>query len=149
MEQKMNNEINQSIPKWFWVISILALLWFLMDMSAYVMRTFMLQEMIVNMSEAHQRLYITMPSWVNAVFAAEVFGGLFGSICLLLKKRFALTLYLISLVGVLLQTSYVYFLSNAIKVMGTAGLIMPLIAIIIGLVMVVFSKSGISKGWLS
>lgn len=145
----MNNEINNSIPKWFWVISILALLWYLMDMSAYVMRTFMLQDMIINMPEEQQRLYITMPSWVNAVFAAEVFGGLFGSLCLLLKRRFALTLYCISIVGVLLQTTYLYFLSDAIQVMGTAAIIMPLIAIMIGVGMIAFSKYAISKNWIS
>lgn len=145
----MNDVIKTSIPKWFWVISILALLWYLMDMSAYVMRTFMLQDMLMNMPEEQQRLYITMPSWVNAVFAAEVFGGLFGSICLLLKRRFALTLYLISIVGVLLQTSYIYFLSDAIQVIGQAVIIMPLIAILIGIGMILFSKSAIVKGWIS
>lgn len=145
----MNNEINNSIPKWFWVISILALLWYLMDMSAYVMRTFMLQDMLINMPEEQQRLYITMPSWVNAVFAAEVFGGLFGSLCLLLKRRFALTLYCISIVGVLLQTTYLYFLSDAIQVMGTAAIIMPLIAIMIGVGMIAFSKYAITKNWIS
>lgn len=145
----MNTEIKTSVPKWFWVVSTLALLWYLMDMSAFFMRTLMLQDMLKQMPNVQQNLYLSMPSWVNMVFAAEVFGGVLGSLCLLLKKRWALILYGISIAGVLLQTCYVYFLSDAISVMGTAAIAMPLVAIIIGTVMIFFTKSAISKAWIA
>jgi hypothetical protein len=137
------------VPKWFWVIASLALLWFLMDMSAFFMRTFMLEEMLKDMSDQQQSLYMNMPSWITIVFAAEVFGGVLASICLLLKKRFALFLYCISIVGVLLQTCYVYFLSEAVNVMGMSAIIMPIVAMLIGACMVVFTRSAISRSWIT
>lgn len=145
----MRNEEKKPVPTWFWVIASLALLWFLMDMSAFFMRTFMLEEMLKDMSDQQQSLYMNMPSWITIVFAAEVFGGVLASICLLLKKRFALFLYCISIVGVLLQTCYVYFLSEAVKVMGMSAIIMPIVAMLVGACMIVFTRSAISRSWIT
>ncbi len=137
-----------SVPIWFWIISILALLWYLMDMSAFYMRVFMIDEVIKSMPEKQQHLYQNMPQWVNIVFAAEVFGGVLGSLGLLLRKKWALPFFYISILGVLSQTFYIYFLSNAISSMGIAAIVMPLVAIGIGIVMILHTRSSIAKAWL-
>jgi hypothetical protein len=137
-----------TVPKWFWVVSILALLWYLMDMSAFFMRAFMLDDMLRGMPETQKQLYLKMPFWVNLVFAAEVFGGVLGCVGLLLKKKWSLNFFGISIAGVLIQTSYVYFMSNAIDVMGAAAIMMPLVAILIGSGLIVFTKSAIAKNWV-
>jgi len=137
-----------SLPVWFWVISIIALLWFLMDMSAFFMRVLMTDDVIKAMPESQQHLYRNMPLWVNTVFAGEVFGGALGCVGLLLRKKWAMSLFVVSILGVLSQTFHVYFLSDAISTMGTPAVVMPLLAILIGIGMIVLAKSAISKGWL-
>jgi hypothetical protein len=137
-----------SVPIWFWIISILALLWYLMDMSAFYMRVFMTDEVIKSMPENQQHLYQNMPQWVNIVFAAEVFGGVLGSLGLLLRKKWALPLFYISILGVLSQTFYIYFLSDAISTIGLPAIMMPLVAIGIGFVMILHTRSSIAKAWL-
>ena len=138
----------RSAPIWFWVVSIVALLWFLMDMSAFFMRVFMSDDVIKAMPENQQHLYRNMPLWVNIVFACEVFGGMLGCVGLLLRRKWALPLFVVSIFGVLSQTFHVYFLSDAISTMGTPAVVMPLLAILIGTGMFVLAKSAISKGWL-
>ena len=133
---------------WFWVISIIALLWFLMDMSAFFMRVLMTDIVIKAMPENQQHLYRNMPLWVNIVFAGEVFGGVLGCVGLLLRKKWALPLFVVSILGVLSQTFHVYFLSDAIRTMGAKAVVMPLLSILIGIGMIVLAKSAISKGWL-
>ncbi len=109
----------------------------------------MSDEMLLAMPE-DQRLQIqNIPLWVNFVFAFEVFGGTLGCIGLLLRKKWALPLLIISLLGVLTQTTYIYFLSNSIAIMGGTAIVMPLIAMVIGTGLIVHAKSSISKGWLS
>ena len=137
-----------SPPVWFWVISIIALLWYLMDMSAFFMRVLMTDDVIKAMPENQQHLYRNMPLWVNIVFAGEVFGGALGCVGLLLRKKWALPLFVVSILGVLSQTFHVYFLSDAISTMGTPAVVMPLVAIVIGVGMIVLARSAISKGWL-
>ena len=137
-----------SPPTWFWVISIIALLWFLMDMSAFFMRVLMTDDVIKAMPEDQQHLYRNMPLWVNIVFAGEVFGGALGCVGLLLRRKWALPLFAVSILGVLSQTFHVYFLSDAISTMGTPAVVMPLLAILIGTAMIGLTRSAISKGWL-
>jgi len=137
-----------SPPVWFWVISVIALLWYLMDMSAFFMRALMTDDAIKAMPDNQQHLYRNIPLWVNIVFAGEVFGGALGCVGLLLRKKWALPLFVVSILGMLSQTFYVYFLSDAISTMGTPAVVMPLLAILIGIGMIVLAKSAISKRWL-
>ncbi len=137
-----------SPPVWFWVISIIAMLWYLMDISAFFMRVLMTDDVIKAMPENQQHLYRKMPLWVNIVFAGEVFGGALGCVGLLLRKKCALPLFVVSILGVLSQTFHVYFLSDAISTMGAPAVVMPLLAILIGIGMIVLVKSAISKRWL-
>ena len=137
-----------SPPVWFWVISIIAMLWYLMDISAFFMRVLMTDDVIKAMPENQQHLYRKMPLWVNIVFAGEVFGGALGCVGLLLRKKWALPLFVVSILGVLSQTFHVYFLSDAISTMGAPAVVMPLLAILIGIGMIVLAKSATSKRWL-
>ena len=152
-EDATENDATESSDKtspsvWFWVISIIALLWYLMDMSAFFMRVLMTDDVIKAMPDNQQHLYRNIPLWVNIVFAGEVFGGALGCVALLLRKKGALPLFVVSILGVLSQTFYVYFLSDAISTMGTPAVVMPLLAILIGIGMIVLAKSAISKRWL-
>jgi len=135
-------------PVGFWVASTIALLWYLMDMSAFLMRVLMTDDVINAMPQNQQHLYQNMPLWVNIVFAAEVVGGVLGSVGLLLRKKWALPLFVVSIFGVLSQTFHIYFLSDAIDSMGASAVVMPLLAILIGIGMIILAKSAISKRWL-
>tara|TARA_Y100000588_G_scaffold299489_1_gene320809 strand:- start:384 stop:851 length:468 start_codon:yes stop_codon:yes gene_type:complete len=138
----------ESVPTWFRVVLILALLWYLMDTVAFFMRINMIDEMVQAMPENQRHLYANIPTWVNVVFACEVFGGTLGCIGLLLRKALALPLFIISIVGVLGQTTNIWFLTDAISAMGTSAIVMPLVAIVIGVGMILLTRSAIAKGWL-
>ncbi|PCJ36269.1 MAG: hypothetical protein COA75_08560 [Cellvibrionales bacterium] len=146
MTPKDQDKISPSIL--FWVISIIAFLWYLMDMSAFFMRIFISEEALLAMSDNHRQQIQDTPLWVNCVFAFEVFGGTLGSVGLLLRKKWALALFVISLLGVLAQTTYIYFLSNSVALMGWMAIVMPLVAIAIGAGLIIHAKSSVSKGWL-
>ena len=137
-----------SLPVWFWVISIVALLWYLMDMSAFFMRVLMTDDAIKAMPVNQQHFFQNIPLWVNIVFACEVFGGTLGCIALLLRKKWALLLFVVSILGVLSQTSYIWFLTSHVSALGAPAVVMPLLAILIGIGMIILARSAISKGWL-
>jgi len=126
-------------PRWFWVVTVLALLWFLMDTSAFFMRVFMSDDTIATMPADQQHLYRDMPTWVNIAFAGEVFGGLLGCIALLMLRKWSWILFLVSLLGTLAQTTNIWLLTDAIDVMGTPAIVMPLVAIAITAAMLFLS----------
>ena len=74
--------------------------------------------------------------------------GTLGCIGLLLRKKWALPLFAVSILGVLGQTSNIWFLTDAVSTMGKPAVVMPLVAILIGVGMIFLAKSAISKGWL-
>ena len=136
-------------PVWFWVVSAVALLWNLSGVANYLMQAFATPEMLDTMTD-HQREYMeNTPAWVTACFAIAVWGGTLGSILLLLRKRLAHIVLIISLVAVIGQVGHSIFLSNAIEVYGPSGMVLPIIIVAIGVYLVFFAKKGKERGWLS
>lgn len=135
------------LPLWFWAIGILALLYFLMDSMMLYNRVFMPDELANSMPKLYG-LYQKMPIWVNGVYALEIFGGLMGALALLSKKKWAFILFCVSMIGVLAQTSYLWFVSDSIAVLGKPAIVMPAIAIVLGVILIMVSRSAISRGWI-
>jgi len=135
---------------WYWVVSVLALLWNLMGVLAYLGQAFITEEMKAEYSPEQLTLIESRPAWVTAAFAIAVWGGLLGCIALLIRKRWARPLLLISLLGVIAQTSYNLFATNATEVFGQVqGLVMPLIVVIIAIILVFVAKIAERKHWVS
>jgi hypothetical protein len=61
------------------------------------------------------------PTWVVAFWALAVWGGVLGSLLLLLKKRLAVGVFLVSFVSMVITTFYNYVLSNGLELMGGVG----------------------------
>ncbi len=138
----------QKPTTYFWIISIVALIWNLMGVSAYLAQAFMTDEALQNLPEAEQALYTDLPAWVTAAFAIAVFGGMLGSIGLLLRKKWARLLFLISLIGIIIQMTHSLFISNNMDVYGPGAVIMPIMVLVIGIYLIMFSKSAIAKGYI-
>ncbi|ARV13259.1 hypothetical protein [Gilvibacter sp. SZ-19] len=132
----------------FWVIAIVALVWNIFGVLAYLGQAFMTEETLKMLPTAEQELYAVTPSWVTAAFAIAVWFGLLGAIALLIKKRFAYPLFLLSLLGVIGQQVYSYFLSDTLEVYGNQAIIMPVIVLILSIVFVWYSKKSIQEGIL-
>ena len=133
----------------FWVIGVLALLWNLMGVFAFVGQMNMTPEMMETLPEAEKTLYENTPSWVNIVFGIAVIGGAIGSLLLLFKKKLATVVFGISLLAILAQMFYTFFISDALKVLGNKSVIMPIVVIIIAYFLLAYSKKSSLKGWLS
>nr|WP_298931385.1 hypothetical protein [uncultured Allomuricauda sp.] len=136
-------------PVWFWVVSVIALLWNLMGVSAYLADAYTSIEQLEQMSQEIRELYEGRPAWATAGFAIAVFAGAIGSISLLLRKKWARPLLILSVLGSIVLNIHTFFLSNALEVMGANIVIMPIVVIVFGIYLIFFAKKGIQKGWLS
>ncbi|MFL0352560.1 hypothetical protein [Xanthomarina sp. GH4-25] len=145
----MTNISTNKPPLWFWIVGVVALIWNLMGVMAYIGQAYMTDADLASLPEAEQALYANYPAWATAAFAIAVFGGSIASIALLLRKKLAKTLYVISLLGIVVQMIYNFFISEAMDVYGPGGMIMPVMIIIIGFYLIGFSNKCISKNWIS
>ena len=149
-DENTNESTNESkIPGWFWAVAGVALLWNIFGFLAFIMQLVMTPEMIAALPEAERSLYENFPSWVYIPFGAAVIGGTFGCVLLLMKKALAFELFIVSLVGVLVQNGYSFFMTNAAEVLGTQAIVMPLVVIGIGVGLIMFSSAMKKRGYLS
>ena len=65
-------------PTWFMVVGVLALLWNLMGLMAFVAQMFITEEMIEQMPVEQQPFYNDTPMWANIAFGVAVVFGVLG-----------------------------------------------------------------------
>ena len=133
----------------FWIIGIIALIWNILGVVAYLMQAYMTEEELLALPLEEQALYSDIPAWVTAAFALAVFGGLLGCLLLLLRKKLATFVFIISLIGIIVQMTYNVFMSKAAEVYGPGNMIMPLMVIVIGTFLIWYSKRMHVQGVLS
>ena len=134
----------------FWVIGVISLLWNAMGVNQYLQQAYNTDtfkamypdEKVLEMAQ-------NTPSWVMAAFAVAVFGGFLGSIFLLLRKKIAKPVFLISLIAIVIQMTYNVFMSGALEVYGAGVLIMPFMVIGFAFFILWHTKKCEAKGWLS
>ena len=146
----MTNIVSTKPPAWFWIVSVLALLWNLLGAIMYLGQAFITDDVKAALPADQLELMENIPAWATAAFAIAVWAGVLGCLALLLRKKWARPVLLLSLLGILVQMGYSFFMTNAAEVYGPAqGVVMPLLLIGIGIGLVLFAKSSQNKGWIS
>ncbi|MBO6830842.1 hypothetical protein [Allomuricauda sp.] len=135
-------------PVWFWVVSVIALLWNLLGVMNYLNQAFNQVALMEAMDQAQREVFEGIPAWATAAFAIAVFSGTLASIGLLVRKKWARPLFIVSLVAVIIQFAHWLFISNAVEAFGPSTYGMPIVVVLIGIYLIFFAKKGIEKGWL-
>lgn len=143
----MENITKTKVPALFWIIAIVAVMWNLVGVMAYVMQVTMTDEAMAALPEAEQALYAAQPAWVTGAFAIAVFAGLCGSVALALRSGLATTIFAVSLVAVIVQMIYVFALSDMLEVMGATGAVLPSSVAVIATALLWFSTYARDKRW--
>jgi len=148
-EERMNNAI--AVPRrWtYWVIAFIALVWNLIGLAMFFVQARMTPEMIAAMPPEQQQVYAATPAWLNVAFGVAVVAGVLGSLCLLLSKRWAIPLFLVSLLAIVVQMVGAYAFTPAWQAYGPAGLAMPVMLVVIALYLWWYARSAKAKGWLN
>ena len=141
---------NTNPPKWYWVVSIIALIWMLFGVLAWVADLMMDEAALAEMSAAQQQLYANRPQWLVIVYGIATLTGLLGAIGLLLRKRWSMVALAVSLGAIIVQFGYTLTAMNAINLLGPAtALPFPIVIFTIGLALLLLSLKAKSGNWLS
>lgn len=136
-------------PRWYWIVAGLALLWMLFGMLAFIMDPLTDEAALEQMSEAQRELFEARPVWLFVIYGIAVFSGLAGAVGLVMRRGWAVTAFLVSLVFVVVQFFYVLFVLDAIGRIGAAeALPFPLVILAIGAGLLWFSLLSRRRGWI-
>ncbi len=115
------NDISETKTPWhLWVVGIVSLLWNAGGVSSYMMTEL---GMLENLEMPPEQLtyFSNFPAWAVAFWALGVWGCFFGSLALLFRSKWAVTLFGISIVGLLGTTIYQRAVDLPPESMQTAG----------------------------
>lgn len=135
-------------PRWFKVAAVVALLWNLMGCAAYLADVMLTDDDVAKMNDSQRTLYESRPAWSVAGTAIAVWGGALGSLALLLRRRWALPVLVLSLLGVIVQDIALFILGDAVSLGGPAVVGMQTLVLLVSIALVLLARRGVREGWL-
>ncbi len=144
----MQTQTVASRPPAYWLVAILALVWNLIGVAMFYIQVTMDDTRLAGLTELQRQVYQATPAWVNVAFAFAVFGGLLGAIGLLVRRRWAVTMFGISLLALLVQFLGAYLVTPAWAAYGAAGLAMPLLLLVIAAFLWSYARRALARCWL-
>lgn len=105
-------------PWHLWVVGIFATLWSAGGAMDYVMTQTRNDAYMSSFTPEQLEFFYAIPGWAVASWAIAVWGGVLGGLLLLVRKRIAVIVFLISLIALVLTAIQNYALSNGLEVMG-------------------------------
>jgi hypothetical protein len=135
-------------PAWFKFVAVLALLWNLLGCIAFFSDLRLSPEDLAKLPEAQQALYAARPGWAVAATAMAVFGGALGSMGLLLRKKWAFPVFVLSLLGIIVQDMGLFVLADGLRLAGPVAVVLQSVVLAVGIGLVLLSRKGIARGWL-
>jgi hypothetical protein len=132
-------------PGWFTIAAIAALLFELAGCAMYLMQ--------VSVDPAslpldQRAMWNAAPSWMIAAYAVAVWVGLIGAIMLLMRRRLAEKLLLLSLVAVIVQFSALLLVPELRNLTTSDALLLPFVIIVAAYVIWHFAWTSRRAGWL-
>lgn len=145
----MNNTVKHATHWSIWIVGGLSLVWHLIGCANYLFQATMSPDTLASMTTAQQAIISDRPVWATGAFAIAVFGGLIGSVLLLLRKRLCLWFFLIALIGVIVSMIPLVGIENSEVQFSPLERIMYLaLTPLFGAFLVWFTRLAMRRGWI-
>ncbi len=135
----------------FWVISGLLAVWNLSGLYQYYLASTITPEQLEDAGyTALQVAHILgTPAWAHSGYAIAVNAGVLGVIFMLLRKSWAIPMFVLSLIGALVQDLDAFVLRGALEHSNPWWLLVPISVIVICILEIWYSRRAKAKGWLN
>lgn len=136
-----------ALPKWYKPAAVVAVLWNLMGVSAYLIDVTTSPQAVATMTDAQRAMYESRPAWFVAAYACAVWFGVGGSIGLLLRKRWAKLLLVVSLLGVIAQDVALFSRPEVLADMTVV--VLQAMVLVIAVLLLVMARKAESEEWIA
>ena len=140
-------KMTTATPWHLWAVGMLALLWNGFGGYDYVMTQTNNAAYLAQFTPEQRAYFDSFPMWMEAIWAIGVWGGVLGSVLLLMRSKWAFHAFLASLVAFAVSVVYGQT-SGGAAVMGTTGVVFSAVIFLLGLGFVMYSRMMSRKGVL-
>lgn len=149
-KQKFKTMNTSKIPTWFWIVAVLGLLWNAMGVFAFISDLTMTPEKLALYTPEQQAALADYPAWTKIIYGIATIAGLLGCIGVLMRKSWAVPLFLASLIAVIVQQAHSIFITRAVEVFGAGvAIVFPVVIIILSFVLLIFARIARGRNWLT
>ena len=138
-----------STPKHLWIVGILAVLWNGFGAFDYLMTQTENEGYMGQFTEAQLEFFYGFPTWVVFFWALAVWGGVLGAVLLLMRKRLAAPVFLVSLVSMVVTSAHNFLLADGMAVMGAGGAAFSAVIFAVAVGLWLYARRMAAKGVLS
>ena len=136
-------------PMWFLIVSIIALLWNLIGLWGFTTSFNLGPEDMADVPERMRGYYEAGVPWFYwAAYGLAVIAGVLGCILLLLKRKLATLVFILSIVGILIFNTWSFLISDMAELMITEDYVIQSLVIGIAILLLFLSKRAERKAWI-
>ena len=135
----------QPVAKWYMFAAIASLLFMALGCASYVWHV-TLDPVALPVDE--KAIFDAVPTWMTAAFAIAVWVGIAGALMLLMKRKLAQPLLLVSLIAVLVQFAGYFVDPELRQVMSPDAYVLPVIILLLTWTIFWFARHSAQRGWL-
>ena len=132
-------------PRWFTLAALAAVAWEIVGCAMYLMQV---RVDPASLPVDQRALWDAAPTWMIAAYAVAVWIGLVGAILLVMRRRLAEKLLLVSLIAVLVQFSALLLVPELRNLTTSDALFLPFIITVVCYVIWHFAFTARRAGWL-
>ena len=136
-------------PWHLWFIGIVALLWNAMGAFDYLMTQTENATYMGRFTPEQLEYFYGFPTWVVAAWAIAVWGGVLGAILLLLRKRLAAPVFLVSFLAMVVTSVHNFLLSDGAAVMGGGAVAFSALIFVFALALWLYARAMAARGVLA
>ncbi|MCU0640279.1 MAG: hypothetical protein MUF59_10500 [Candidatus Krumholzibacteria bacterium] len=136
-------------PVHLWIVGGLALLWNLMGAVDYVLTMTRNEAYMSHFTPEQLEFFYGFPAWVVALWAIAIWGGLLGIILLLLCRKQAVPVLVVSFACMAATMIHNYGFAGGVEISGGSGIFFSGVVFVVSIALIVYSRAMTRKGILS
>lgn len=138
-------EQNSAVPAWYWAVALAAILF--EGSGAFLFgNSLMLDPSTLPIDQ--RAVYDATPQWMTIAWAVAIGAGILGAVGLILRRRVAEPLLLLSLIAVAVQFSGLFLVRQLREITPEDHLLIPVIILILAYAFWQTAKLAKRRGWL-
>jgi hypothetical protein len=142
------NETSNRVPRHLWIVGALSLLWNAVGAFDYSATQFRIESYMSQFTPEQLAYFYGFPAWAVAAWAIAVWSSLLGSLCLLLRKAWAVWLFGIAIVGMALTALYNFVLTDGMAMMGAGEAVFTGVIWLIAISLFFYARARARRGVL-
>jgi hypothetical protein len=135
-------------PLHLWIVGILALLWSLMGAVDYLMTQTENEAYMSKFTPEQLEFFYGYPTWLVAFWAIAVWGEILGVVLLLLRRKLAVPVLVVSFLCMVVTMIHNYGFAGAADIVGGVGVFFGIIVFVVALALILYARVMARRGVL-